>query len=88
MKYKVVCVYDSGIESYAVPAFVMNVAGAIRSFGDECKRPGSDERPNQLNLHPDSFSLFLLGEFDDSTGEFSCGKPSQIATAREFVRKV
>lgn len=83
MRYKVVCIRDRAIDTYGQPAFVANIGGAIRGFGDEVKRRDDN---NQLNKHPDDFDLYLLGEFDDQTGEFFCdGPPRQIAVGKDYV---
>lgn len=59
-------VVDQKIETFGLPIFVPHTGAAVRSFTDEVRRQGDD---NQLNKHPEDFDLFLLGEFDDQTGE-------------------
>ena len=64
----VVCVKDRAAEVFNRPFFVPHRNVAIRDFTDEVNRAAAD---NQLNKHPDDFDLYLLGEFNDNTGEFS-----------------
>jgi len=85
MKYKVVCVRDRAIATFGQPVFVANIGGAIRSFGDEIKRAHTDERPNQMNQHPEDFDLFSLGEYDDQTGKFDSQEPVQVAVGKDYV---
>lgn len=40
---------------------------AIRMFGDACKEPKS-----LLGLHPEDYSLYRLGTFDDVSGKVTC----------------
>lgn len=65
MKYKVVSVRDYAVEAFGVPFFTRSVGEAERSFADEVNRV--DEN-NQLNRHPEHFDLFLVGEFDSTSG--------------------
>jgi len=60
---KVFSVYDSKALIYGVPFFMPTVGGAVRAFSDVCNDPQST-----INRHGGDFSLFQLGEFDDSKG--------------------
>ncbi|WNK13123.1 MAG: nonstructural protein [Microvirus sp.] len=83
MAIKQVCsVYDSASRLYGQPFFVPAVAAAVRSVGDEANRADKD---NALYQHPEDFSLFHLGSFDDSEGCFSPvgeGEFSPVLVAR------
>lgn len=83
MRYKVLSVRDRAIDAYGQPFFTSSVGGAIRSFADEINRAGDN---NPLSRHPEDYDLYLLGEFDDSLGEFSCERPSQVAVGKDLVR--
>jgi len=73
----VVCsVFDRAVGAYGRPLFMQSKGVAIRSFSDECKRVADD---NQMNKHPQDFSLFELGTWDDQTGKFEQhDQPQQI----------
>lgn len=65
MIQKVFTVYDSKAEIYLKP-FHMNSRGeAVRAFGD-----ASLDEKTQIAKHPEDFTLFEIGEFDDSNGEY------------------
>lgn len=64
---KVVCgVRDSAAQVYGQPWFVPSTGVAVRGFSDAVR--GSDK--NDLTSHPEDFTLFQLGTFDDETGKF------------------
>ena len=87
MKYKsCLCSGSGDFDTYGQPVFVANVGGAIRSFGDEIKRPHSEERPNPMAKHPEDYDLFYLGEFDDQEGVFDgLVRPEQIAIGKDYA---
>lgn len=74
---------DSATETFARPIFVQNSRIAVRSFTDEVNRA---EANNDLNKHPDDFTLFELGTFDDQTGQFS-GNIVQLARAKDIIKE-
>jgi len=84
MRYKILVIRDRAIDAYGQPIFAASVGGAVRSFADEINRPNEN---NQLHKHPEDFDLFLLGEFDDQTGEFDTTRPAQVAVGKDLVIK-
>ena len=81
----VVCVKDRAAEDFNRPFFVPHSNVAIRDFTDEVNRAAAD---NQLNKHPDDFDLYLLGEFNDNTGEFSISVPQVLVRAKDVLQSV
>jgi len=79
----VVCVKDRAAEVFNRPFFVPHRNVAIRDFTDEVNRAAAD---NQLNKHPDDFDLYLLGEFNDNTGEFSISTPQVLVRAKDVIQ--
>lgn len=67
MVRSIVAVFDSAAGVYGVPQFVPAVGAAVRGFSDEVNR---EDSANVLFNHPGDFVLFLLGTFEDSSGEF------------------
>lgn len=63
MKTLMVTVYDSAAKVYTTPFFVRTPMEAIRSFGDAV---GDSKSP--FCQHPEHYTLFAIGEYDDSTG--------------------
>ena len=81
----VVCVKDRAAEVFNRPFFVPHRNVAIRDFTDEVNRAAAD---NQLNKHPDDFDLYLLGDFNDNTGEFSISTPQVLVRAKAVLQSV
>ncbi len=63
----VISVKDRAADIFNRPFFVPHRNVAIRDFTDEVNRKADD---NQLSKHPDDFDLYLLGQYDDNTGDF------------------
>lgn len=82
MRYKIFSVRDRAIDAFGQPFFASSTGGAIRGFSDEVNRTAEN---NQLNKHPEDFDLYLLGEFDDSTGTFEAERPQQIAVGKDVL---
>lgn len=66
MKLKVCSIFDSGVEAYMPPFYVMHKTDAIRKFTDWVKEPNSN-----MSKYPAAYTLFELGEFDQATGLFN-----------------
>lgn len=84
MRYKILAIRDRALDAYGQPFFSASTGAAIRSFSDEINRASPD---NQLFKHPEDFDLFLLGEFDDQTGEFDSTRPAQVSVGKDLVTK-
>lgn len=81
MIHQVVSIFDNAVGAFNRPFFTPSRGVAIRSFVDEVKRPGDD---NSMARHPNDFSLFYLGEFDDVSGRFSqLDVPERLMTAAD-----
>lgn len=65
MKRLLCAVYDSASQTFGQPMYVIARGQAVRAFSDEVQRRATD---NALNMHPEDFELWLLGEFEDSNG--------------------
>jgi hypothetical protein len=83
MNLFVVSVKDRAADVFNRPFFVPHRNVAIRDFTDEVNRSAVD---NQLNKHPDDFDLYLLGEFNDNTGEFVMDTPQVLVRAKDVVQ--
>lgn len=76
---QVTAVYDSVAETYFPPVFVPSKGVGIRSFQDAVL--ASD---TQFAKHPQHFSLFYLGSYDQATAQFKLDKsPSLLLNAWE-----
>lgn len=82
MRFKIVAIRDNAIQSYAQPVFVPHVGAAIRSFGDEVQK-----KDTPLGTHPEDYELYLLGEYDDQTGEFDGIRPERLVSGKDFLKQ-
>lgn len=80
-KNYVVAVYDSALDAYSRPFFVPTTQIGVRSFADEVNRVSVD---NPLNRHPDDYSLYCLGSWDDHSGRFeNLERPEVLVRAKD-----
>lgn len=74
-------IYDSKIESYMKPFYCNTKGEAIRMFSD-----GLKESDSLISKHPEDFTLFHLGEYDDSTAKFTpLETPHSLGVGIEFA---
>jgi len=84
MKLKVFAVYDSAVGAYLQPFFMQSKGQAIRAWQDTINDPKT-----QFNAHPSDFTLFELGEYDDSNGTFeNLHTKLSLGTALELLSKL
>jgi hypothetical protein len=79
MKLNVYSIYDSAAKAYTQPFFMHNDGLAIRAFQDNVNAPD-----NNIANHPDQFTLFCIGEYDDSSGELSKSTVRSLGTGLEY----
>lgn len=79
MIIKIFSVFDSKAAFFGQPFADQSIASATRNFSDAVN-DGSN--PNNLwHKHPEDFSLFHVGEFDNETGELLPMNPKNLITA-------
>lgn len=76
-------VYDRKAGAYITPWFAPNHGMALRSFATVLR-----DETHAFRLFPEDYSLFYLGDFDDSNGMFDGGEPVCIARAHELAATV
>lgn len=77
MMMVVLAVRDKATEAFGRPMFVLARGQGVRSFSDEVNRKAPD---NSLNQHPEDYSLWELGSYDDSSAKFTLlPEPRKIA---------
>lgn len=79
MKTKMFCVYDSKALIFGVPFFMPKEQMAIRAFSDLVNDPST-----LVSKHPEDFSLFYVGDFDDENGLVEGVKHVGLAGASSF----
>jgi len=83
MKTLAFSIYDSKGEAYMTPFFSQSKGTALRMFMDEVANPKS-----VINHHPEDYSLFHVGEFDELRGVIiPVATPLSLGVAIEFLKK-
>lgn len=79
MMVKAFCLYDSKLEAYLTPFFAPNRGVAMRHFADLVSNP-----EHAFGKHPEDYTLFELGDFDDVTANFIAGSPASICNGLDL----
>ena len=79
MKLNQYTIFDACLEAYHQPYSLENDAMALRQFADMA----NDE--TQIAKNPTDYSLWYIGSFETTTGEFTPLEPTCIAKAHEHV---
>ena len=84
MKLKVYSIYDKAAKAYNQPFFTQNKALAIRMFSDNV----NSQEATTITNHPEHFSIFEIGEYDDATGLITSHvEPKFVSTALELIEE-
>ena len=84
MKLKIYTLHDKAAAAFTTPFFMANDGLAIRAFQDNIN---SDKEDN-IMLHPEQFTLYQTGEFNDINGTITAlGEPKIIAHGIELVNE-
>jgi len=83
MKMIICTVYDSAIETFGRPFFVTHRGQAVRSFSDEVKNKDSS---SELANHSDDFTLYAIGEYEDSTGIVSHHQHEVLIRGKDVLK--
>jgi len=79
---KVFSIYDSKAELYMKPFHMATKGQAIRGFADLANDESTD-----VGKHPQDFTLFEIGEYDDERGEYTMHTTkTSLGIAIEFKR--
>lgn len=79
---KVLSLFDNAVEAYGRPIFVRHPGEALRSLSDQVN--ASDN--NDLAKHPQDFSLWLIGEFNEDNGELTPVTHERLARAQDLKK--
>lgn len=83
MVLKIYSVYDSKAEAYIPPMFYQSKGQALRQFSEV-----ANDKTHQIGKYPEDFTLFEIGEFNDSNCKFTLyDTPYSLGLALEFVKK-
>lgn len=83
MKFKVFAIYDDKTGAYTVPFSKPTVGAGIRLFDDMV-----NNRDSEIGRHPEDYTLYLIGEYDDSNALFEAKEQSSaLGNGRQMVRQ-
>lgn len=81
MKLKVFSIFDDKAKAFVNPFFMPHNGLALRALSDVVQ-----DKNTNISRHPGDFSLYILAEFDDNSGEFvSLERPEFLARALDYV---
>lgn len=83
MKNYLYSVFDAKLVVYSRPWPSLNDNAATREFMDAVQ-DGSNPN-NQWHKHPEDFSLFRVGQFDDELGQLIPETPKSLITASGVI---
>lgn len=79
-KHNLYSVYDSAVAAYMKPLVFSADGEATRWFSDQATNAES-----MVNRHPEDYSIFRVGMFDDQKGELTYEEPTCLARAHELI---
>ena len=83
MKTELYAIYDSKAEIYNKPFHQPNQAVAMRTATDLANDPNSEIAKN-----PQDYTMFYLGNYDDTTAQFELCEPKSVARFHELKQNV
>lgn len=80
MRYFMYAIFDSCSAVYDRPFVMVADGAAIRSFTDIAK-----DKEHPIGAHPEHYSLWRIGQYDDNKGVITSDKNECIARAHELA---
>jgi len=81
MIHQVIAVQDIKVGAFSKPVAVPTDGAGVRAFQDAVNDPSTE-----YNKHPEDYSIFNLGTFNDQTGELITAKPTHLASAVALLK--
>ena len=83
MQLQIFSIFDKAVGAYMRPFVAQSAGEALRAFEDDCMNAESP-----VAKHPEDYSLFMLGEFDNQDGSIEAkASPVCLANAHEVVAR-
>jgi hypothetical protein len=80
MELQVFSVYDQKAKAFLPPFFFHNEGIARRTFMDMVNK-----KDHQWNAHPEDYTLFKIGRFDDNSGEMIGVSPETLVNGLQVI---
>jgi len=80
MKLNMYTIYDSAAGAYMRPFFLQSDGQAMRAFKDI-----ATDASHEVGKHPEDYSLFRIGVFDDNNATLHPEDRECLATAQEVI---
>ncbi len=80
MKLNAYTIFDTASGLYMRPFFNTSDGAAIRAFSDI-----ATDAEHEVGKHPEDYSLFRIGIYDDNTARFSAETRECLSTGLELV---
>lgn len=80
---KILSIYDKATRCYMRPFFCVTLSHGTRLFSDLLTEPN-----HEVSRHPEDYSLFYIGEWDDQTGSIVSVPAEHICNAHELAARV
>ena len=74
MKLNIYTIYDDAAKAYMQPFMFQTDGLAVRAFSDNI----NSDKSNNISEHPEQFTLFKIGEFDDQAATIATFEPPQM----------
>lgn len=82
MDINIYTIYDQAAKAYMKPIFLNTDGMAIRAFQDAV----NSDTPSDISQHPEQFTMFKIGEYDDQKGLInSYDSPEYLAAGHELL---
>lgn len=80
MNHTAFTIYDQKALAYLPPFFLHNRHMAERTFAD-CV----NSHDHQFGKHPEDYTLFIIGEYDDRTGVLTPQNPELVGNGVDYI---
>lgn len=75
-------VFDDKTQVFCAPFCALTHSAALRDFAH-----AANDKNSQIGRYPNDYTLFCIGEYDDTTGLIEFTKMVQIGFAAQFVNQ-
>lgn len=73
-------VHDQAAAAFLRPFFTKTRGQAVRGFSDAV-----NDAKHEFHAHPEDYTLFYIGEFDEDKGELKASVPESLGNALTFM---